>query len=394
MPKVAYITSQFPVPSETFACNDVLTLKKMGVDVSVYTIRAKHHKLDELVKERLLSEVPIFPSTFLDYLKGLVLCLLNIRLFVQLSLWVLRNDFRKVGHCIRMLMLLPVSFSIWSRVRCSNYDVVHLFWGHYPSVVGRLLSLTNKDIKLTMFLGAYDLDMKLGVSASLAESVDIVFTHAKANIPLLRGMGIAEKKIRVVYRGVNIEKVETLDLNAKKKGLIVTGGRLITEKGYEEVLKRFSSLVSVDKSLKLIIFGDGPLKPKLERMADSLGINEYVKFLGHIDHDQVILELSVADLFVLMSTKKGECLPNVVKEAMLAQCVCFSTDTPGISELIVDADTGFIVDAGCLELRLKEYFALPEEDKVRIRTDSNLIILEKFDVKFAMNKYVEIWSRL
>ena len=40
--KVAYVTMQFPVPSETFACNDIKMLLEKGVDISVFTLKNKH----------------------------------------------------------------------------------------------------------------------------------------------------------------------------------------------------------------------------------------------------------------------------------------------------------------------------------------------------------------
>ena len=39
--KISYITMQFPVPSETFASNDVKTLKSLGIDIDVYTLKNK-----------------------------------------------------------------------------------------------------------------------------------------------------------------------------------------------------------------------------------------------------------------------------------------------------------------------------------------------------------------
>ena len=42
--KISYITMQFPVPSETFASNDVKTLKSLGIDIDVYTLKNKVHR--------------------------------------------------------------------------------------------------------------------------------------------------------------------------------------------------------------------------------------------------------------------------------------------------------------------------------------------------------------
>ncbi|MGL4338755.1 MAG: CDP-glycerol glycerophosphotransferase family protein, partial [Turicibacter sp.] len=64
--------------------------------------------------------------------------------------------------------------------------------------------------------------------------------------------------------------------------LIVNAARLSPEKDHEKLLNSFSYVHARDKNTKLIIIGDGPLRVKLEKLADSLGITDFVKFIGLI----------------------------------------------------------------------------------------------------------------
>ena len=55
--KVAYITMQFPVPSETFATNDVRALRSLGIHIDIYGLRSIHPEALKLLKERDLANL-------------------------------------------------------------------------------------------------------------------------------------------------------------------------------------------------------------------------------------------------------------------------------------------------------------------------------------------------
>ena len=63
--------------------------------------------------------------------------------------------------------------------------------------------------------------------------------------------------------------------------------------------------------------------------------------------------MASSDIFLFLSSKAGERLPNVVKEAMLAGCICIVSNTPVIDELIEDGKTGFIIEE-------KNYALIPD----------------------------------
>ena len=65
--------------------------------------------------------------------------------------------------------------------------------------------------------------------------------------------------------------------------------------------------------------------------------------------------MAESDIFLFLSSKAGERLPNVVKEAMLSGCICIVSNTPGIDELIEDGKTGFIIDKAQRELGYKPH---------------------------------------
>jgi len=103
-------------------------------------------------------------------------------------------------------------------------------------------------------------------------------------------------------------------------------GRLSSQKGQWHLIRAFKKVVDKHPDAKLVILGDGYLKPKLQKLIKRCGLKENVYLLGH--QDNVFLYLSASDCFVLSSLHEG--LPNVVLEAK----------TVGLPIISTDCDTG------------------------------------------------------
>src|SRR5690606_566776 len=153
-------------------------------------------------------------------------------------------------------------------------DVVHLFWGHYPAMVGVLVHKFFSESLVSMFLGAHDLEENYAGSVDLANRVKLVFTHANSNLKALVQMGIDTDSVHVVHRGTKISVVNTgLERFNKMldKPSFVTAARLIDEKGVDDVLRIFSSILDIYPMATLSIAGDGPQRKSLEALAADLG---------------------------------------------------------------------------------------------------------------------------
>ncbi len=154
--KVSYITMQFPAPSETFASNDI---KALGVNISVYSLKNKDKNHNNLIKSRGLEKIKIISGDLSKNIFGIFFVFKNIFLFFSLFSWLFKNDLNKPKHLLKMIAFIPMSFYIFEKLKKEKPNVVHLFWGHYPSLVGYLVKKNMPDTKLSQFLGAYDLEL-------------------------------------------------------------------------------------------------------------------------------------------------------------------------------------------------------------------------------------------
>lgn len=395
--KICYVTMQFPVPSETFASLEVNTLRQLGHDVSVLAMRPKHRDYDKLIGERKHEGIIIEHLSKKNLFSALRFAILNLFVILDLVFWVIIHNVKEPRHLIKSLALLPSAIYIYDKIQKHKPDVVHLFWGHYPSMVGFLVYKYHSDILLSTSLGAYDLEAFYSGAIWLAKRSKLMFTYAKSNLPELEKLGIPAEFIRIVYQSIDLS--HGIEAHRSKFRLLdqptfITAARLIADKGVDDVLTIFSKILEQYPQSKLSVMGDGPERSVLETVSKTLGIDHAVDFLGHIPQDELIKALSETPFFLLMSRYRGERLPNVVKEAMFQECVCITTNTNGIDELVTDGMDGFIVEQGDCDHVISLILDIlkdPEQCKL-ISSSAKKKIIDNFDVQKNMRKYISLWE--
>jgi glycosyltransferase involved in cell wall biosynthesis len=130
-------------------------------------------------------------------------------------------------------------------------------------------------------------------------------------------------------------------------GRLVAGTcvRLEPQKGVAHLIEAVARLAGRLPELRLVVAGEGSLRPALERQAAEAGLAGRVDWLGfRPDVPQVLAGL---DLFVLPSLAEG--LPLSVIEAMAAGVPVIATDVPGSAELVQPGRTGRLVPPGSAE---------------------------------------------
>jgi glycosyltransferase involved in cell wall biosynthesis len=119
-------------------------------------------------------------------------------------------------------------------------------------------------------------------------------------------------------------------------------GRLAPQKDHRTLLDAVSR-IRHDFPVELIILGEGPLRPDLERQIGELQLSDVVSLRGYHPHPESYLE--TADALILSSRFEG--FPNVVGEALASGCNVVATDSPGgVRELLDNGRYGFLCKVG------------------------------------------------
>ncbi|MBD3868680.1 MAG: glycosyltransferase family 4 protein [Acidobacteria bacterium] len=187
----------------------------------------------------------------------------------------------------------------------------------------------------------------------LARFTDVLVTVAAADRDkgLEHSIGIASR-YRVIHSGIDIQSyrrpasarwLTRKELGFEPDAVVVgTVACLKYQKAPLDFIAAAKLAIAGDPRLRFFIAGDGPLRPEVERAITAAGLEGKVRLLGW---RQDIPELLAAmDLFVLTSLFEG--LPRAVLQAMAAGVPVIATAVNGTPEVVIDGDTGRLIDPG------------------------------------------------
>ena len=148
------------------------------------------------------------------------------------------------------------------------------------------------------------------------------------------------RKSCVIHNAITIPE-EILLTDIKKEKQIVAIGRFHRQKNFPLMIRAFEKVHSIYPEYKLVVYGDGELRPELEELIEELGLADSVLLYGNTR--DVLRKMKQAEVFVLSSDFEG--MPNVLMEAMGLGLPCVSTDCSpgGAAELIQNNVNGLIV---------------------------------------------------
>ena len=170
---------------------------------------------------------------------------------------------------------------------------------------------------------------------------DVVVSCAKEiGDELVNGFGLDPARSRVICNGVEpgFAQDNTGQQDTGGCKTVVTVGRMTRQKGQWFLLRALKYLTAErGLDIRLIILGEGKLRPVLEKMCDKLGIEDKVLMPGWIEDPSVYL--SSADAAVFPSLGEGCC--NSLLEAMAYGVPCISTDHRSGAREILAPDTDY-----------------------------------------------------
>lgn len=177
---------------------------------------------------------------------------------------------------------------------------------------------------------------------------ELTLTNSKKALLFLRSAFGVQIPARVVYNGIDTKAFKVgfpasllLPIRPEIKIICVTA-RLWPVKGLDFLLDVFATVLTSTNNVQLWLIGDGPERASLKLRSEQLGIFSHVIFLG--EQEKIPAILSQANIGVLSSHYEG--LPNAIIEYMAAGLPVVATDVGGISELVQDGLTGYLVPSG------------------------------------------------
>ncbi len=202
----------------------------------------------------------------------------------------------------------------------------------------------------------------------------------------------------VIGNGIPINKIYStkeyhLDTN-NKNIILLSVSYLIERKGIDLNLVAFSKLKNKYPNLKYLIVGDGIEKKKLQELSRELGIYDKVEFLGMLTHDEVIKQMSRADIFSLPSW--NEAFGVVYIEAMACGKPVIGCRGEGIEDFVENGKTGMLVNPKDVDSLAEAMdYLLSNPDKAReIGARARKLVLENYTWEKNAEKTIKVYQEV
>ena len=161
-------------------------------------------------------------------------------------------------------------------------------------------------------------------------------------------------------------------------------------KRIEDVILAFEIILKHIPS-KLLLVGDGPERPKLERLCREMNLFEHVRFLGKQDAIEEIL--AVADLFIIPSANESFGLSAL--EAMACEVPIISSNAGGLPEVNIHGVTGFLSEIGDVEGLAENALLLLKNPSMLLEFRHNALEQAKrFDISIILPQYEAYYEKV
>lgn len=176
-----------------------------------------------------------------------------------------------------------------------------------------------------------------------------------------------EKDIEVIPNFINLDRFKKQDKSHFKAAIAPDGEKLLIHTSNFRSVKRVEDVVHIFDGVrktvpaKLLLVGDGPDRPRIEKLCRDLGLSSNdVRFLGKLEAVEEVL--SVSDLFLMPSEKESFGLAAL--EAMACEVPVISTNAGGIPELNEHGITGMTSNVGDVADMVKNALFVLQDDNL------------------------------
>ena len=214
----------------------------------------------------------------------------------------------------------------------------------------------------------------------------------------LAARGVPKSQIRVVYPGIEPADPGIQGAGPRPDAEVVgTVARLVGVKDIGLLLEAARLLRARRPNSRVVVVGDGPERPALERLAAEAGLSGMVEFRGEVR--PAWSALREFQIFALTSVSEG--VPLSVLEAMSMGLPVVATAVGGIPEIIDDGVNGYLVPrvedrnatAAALAERLEALLADPEA-RERMGAAARLRATERFSTITAARATLRFYERV
>lgn len=210
-------------------------------------------------------------------------------------------------------------------------------------------------------------------------------------LALKYGVGRTDQLI-TIHNGMPFASDDFISKPGKENPIRLIMVARFSEPKDHQLLLRALSEIKVSKNIEVDLVGDGPLLPQCKELAQKLGLNKIVNFLGA--RTDVPKLLARAQIFILIS--KWEGFPRSILEAMRAGLPVIASDVGGTKESVINGETGYLIPRNDMGKLKENLLMLLDNSELRVRMGRNghSRFLENFTFMHMLDKTKRIYEEI
>ena len=290
----------------------------------------------------------------------------------------------------------------WARcVRSERISLIHSQWIHSAGSVAwygaRLLGVPFS------FTGhATDLFRNRVALKDKVRDAEFIVCISNFHRELFLSLGARDEQLVVAYCGIDISHFAAAVARHRDPSgsvRILSSGRLVEKKGFEYLIDACAELRRRGLDVRCVIGGSGPLEADLRRRVAAQGVSDVVEVTGRaISQDELPAFMAGGDVYCLPCVwardDDVDGLPQMLMEAMACGLPAVSTRLVGIPDLVIDGETGLLVEPRQVGELADALQRLCEDEALAARLASNgrAIVERRFDIATSLHDLLDRFS--
>jgi glycosyltransferase involved in cell wall biosynthesis len=406
-PHVAYLVRSWPRLTQTFVLDEVLALERLGLRLQVFALSRPDGA--PVQPESAAVRAPV---GYLDGGRGgralldhLLAALAAPARYLGTAWYVARRSEADRGYRVSSRAgCFTMAVRLAGRLRAERRQGraparLHAHFAHDPALVA-LLTHRLTGVPWSFTAHARDLwQVPGGAVAERIASASLTVACCQAGAEHLRELAgpRLRQRVRLVHHGVDVRRFRPAPApRPPGPSRIVSVGRLVEKKGHADLLAACRLLKDDGRRFRLDVYGDGPLRERLEAEIARLDLGEEVALLGARPRDDLLPALQAADLFALtpVVTADGDRdgIPNVLLEAMACGLPVVTTRVGGIGEVVAYGHSGLLAaphDVAAVAGHLRRLLA-DQAARRRMGQAARRAVVERFDARDASAELADL----
>lgn len=344
---------------------------KEGNEVTVVTYKdgdnVKYYENDKGVEVYRVDNYMIRPNNFIDWIMQL-----NFNMITKVNEIINKNGKFDVIHAHDWL----VAYSAKSIKESYNIPLISTIHATESGRNSGIHDETQRYINDSEWMLTY-------------ESSEVIVNSNYMKNEVQRLFGLPYDKINVIPNGVNLQLFSNVNVDydfrrqyaMDNEKIILYVGRLVYEKGIQNLIAAMPKILDRYHDSKLIICGRGGMIDELREQVKYLGIDNKVYFAGYCDSKKMQKMYKCADVAVFPSTY--EPFGIVAIESMLSGTPTIVSDVGGLNEIVEHGVTGMKAYAGNANSIADSVLALLFDPKLCANISQNAIKKVKENYNWA-----------